>query len=118
VTAATPLVAVLCRVPLVVEGLRDALEEIGDVACFSTGNGESGALLESLRPDAVVVDGDREAASALEFSRSTGAAALYVRLDERRLELAAADGWVAQDVELSPECVRNLLARALFGRQS
>ena len=63
-----PLIVLVCRVELLGEALRGALDEIAEVQMFRAGLGDTDGLLRSLRPDAVVVDDTAEAEAALAFA--------------------------------------------------
>ncbi len=114
--SARPLVAVLIRVPLLLEGLRHELGRVAEIRAIEVRDGESAGLLASIRPDAVVVAEEEPAEAALAFSQATDAPALYLRLAEQTLEVARAGRWERLGDDLSPGSVRNALAGELFGR--
>jgi hypothetical protein len=114
--SARPVVAVLLRMPLVLEGLHDELSRVADVRALVVREGETSGLLASIQPDAVLVDHEESAEAALTFARATDAPAIYVRLPERQLEVARAGEWRLEGAEPSPESIRNLLAGELFGK--
>ena len=112
-----PLIALVCRVELLGEALRGALEEVGDVRVFRAGLGDTEGLLRSLAPDAVVVDDEGEAEAALPFLAQSEAVLVQVSVRDGRLtvdgqRLEGADG------EISPESVRNALVGRLMGKPS
>jgi hypothetical protein len=106
----------LLRTPLVLEGLHDELSRVADVRALVVREGEAPGLLVSMRPDAVVVDDEGSAEAALAFARAAGAAAIYVRLPERQLEVARGGEWRLEGAEPSSESIRNLLVGELFGK--
>ena len=108
-----PVIAVFFRVPMLVEGLRDALRGLGDVRAFPSPAGDPLRLLESLRPDAVIVDGERDAGAALAYAREARIPALYVSSESSALHRAAQQGWERVDGDASPELIRNVLEAAL-----
>jgi len=112
-----PLIALVCRVELLGEALRGALEEVGDVRVFRAGLGDTEGLLRSLAPDAVVVDDEAEAEAALPLLAQSEAVLVQVSVRDGRLtvdgqRLEGADG------EISPESVRNALVGRLMGKPS
>lgn len=116
---ARPLVAVVCAVPLLGEAVAAALE-FADVRTFAEGGGDVKGLLESLDPDAVVVDSETGAAAAEDFAQDHDLPALYVAMRELELRLLRDGTWVrVGDDGPTPEAVRNAVAGALFagGRQ-
>jgi len=113
------LVAVVSSAPLVGEALAASLEPVAEVRWFPAGRGGTAGLLDSLRPDAVVVDDAAEARAATAFARRSGAPLVHVVLDERRLRLLRSGRWVEQKkADLSPDTIRNLLVGGIFGRES
>jgi hypothetical protein len=112
---ATPLVAVLFRVPLVAEAVRDALEGIAETRVFPVRD-EVNGLLASVRPDVVIVDHDDEAAAALEYVEESDAIAFHVRLRDETLSVVSDGAWTTEAEDVSPETIRNAVAGALFGR--
>lgn len=111
-----PLVTVLLRLPLLVDGLSEALARVAEIRAFEVRDGDAAGLLASIRPDAVVVADEESAEAALAFSVSAGARAIYLRLQEQQLEVARGGHWERRDEDLSPESIRNVLAGELFGR--
>jgi hypothetical protein len=112
-----PLVVLVCRVELLGEALRGALDEIAEVQMFRAGLGDTDGLLRSLGPDAVVVDDAAEAEAALAFVIESDAALVRVAYSEERLHLFT-DGEWHDDGGISPEAVRNLLVGRLLGKAS
>jgi hypothetical protein len=108
-----PTIAVLYRLPLLVEALRHALEDVGEVRAFATPSGDPLQLLEALAPDAVVVDSERDAEAALAYAAETHRPALYIPWPELTLQVARATGWEPVAIDLSPEVLAMFLSDAL-----
>jgi hypothetical protein len=104
-----PLVAVLSRVPILVEALTAAFAGIADIHAISSDDGEAEGLVRAFRPDAVVAEGD---AAELVDSHIP---CLRVDFDLQELRLRDADVWRLIDVDLSPEAIRNVLVACLYG---
>lgn len=104
-----PLVAVLSRVPLFVEGVSSVFEGIADVAVVATEAHLAAPLLRAYHPDAVVVEGYPvhlvdEAVPCVQVDLATD------RVDVR------VDGtWTDCGVELAPETIRNLVVATVYG---
>lgn len=119
ISGAQPLVVLICRVELLGEALRGALDEIAEVRMFRAGLGDTDGLLRSLGPDAVVVDDSAEAEAALAFVAESDAALVEVSYRDERLRLFT-DGQWRDDGQggISPEAVRNALVGRLLGKAS
>ena len=114
-----PLVALICRVPLIAEAISSALEEIAEVRVFPGDRGGTDGLLRSLDPDGVVVDSPREAAEAAGFALERGVPLLEVSLVEQRLRVLGPDGWEADgEAAATPEAIRNVLVGRILGREA
>jgi hypothetical protein len=112
------LVAVVSSAPLVGEALAASLESLAEVRWFPSGRGDTAGLLDSLRPDAVVVDSEEEARAATPFARTSRAPLVYVMLEERKVRFLRNGGWEEPaKPDISPEGIRNLLVGRLFGRE-
>jgi hypothetical protein len=114
---AEPLVAVVCRVPLLSEAVKEALEGIATVRPFPAGREDTGGLLQALEPDGVVVDSDEEAHQAAVFARATQSPLVHVSLHDRGLRVFQDGRWHEADEDASPESVRNALVGGLFRRE-
>lgn len=111
-----PLVAVLCAVPLLGEGLASVLDDIAEVRTLPAGRGDTDGLLRSLRPDAVVVDTDEEALAAEDYARASQAPLVHILLRDGKLRLFGLTGWVVRDEGgASTEEIRNILVGGIFG---
>lgn len=111
-----PFVAVLFRVPLLAEGLREAFDGAADVRTFLVRGAEAPALLASLRPDAVIVDAARVADAALGYAVETGAPALHVDLPAGSVAVVRGGRWERLSSDGSPESIRNELVGRLQQR--
>ena len=111
-----PVIAVVYSVPLVVEGLADALRGFGKVRAFPAKGGDVAGLLESLRPAAVVVDREDEALLGARYARGAGVPVLHINLRTRSLRLFRDGRWETEArLDTSPQAVRNLLVAAIYG---
>jgi hypothetical protein len=114
--AKRPLVALVCRVPILCEALTGALEDVLTVQSFQP-SGDTGGLLRSLRPDGVVVDSDEEAAQTEEYARESGAPVVLIALEARVLRVLRDGRWEEPaDATASSEGVRNVLVGGIFGK--
>lgn len=113
-----PLVAVVCAVPLLGEAMMSALD-FAEVRSFSVHGGDVTGLLESLRPDAVVVDSEDGAAGAMSYAAHRALPVLRVCVRERTLSVLRDGVWERVDDEdgPTPEAIRNRVAGALFARE-
>lgn len=116
--AERPLVAVVCAVPLLFEGLRHALGEVARVQFFPAAH-ETAGLLRWIRPDAVIVDDDATAESASRFARELGVPLLHLSVRERRVRVFESGTWLAaaDSDDATPETVRDVLAGSLYARR-
>lgn len=113
-----PLVAAICRVPLLCEALSEALDGIADVRSFPARTTETGSLLEVLVPDAVVVDTDEQAAEAAAYAKDTGAPLVHVSLRPPRITVFRDGEWTELEGEqATAEAVRNVLVASLLRRE-
>jgi hypothetical protein len=114
-----PLIVLICRVELLGEALRGALDEIAEVRMFRAGLGDTDGLLRSLAPDAVVVDDSVEAEAARAFVTESDAALVHVSYHDERLRLFVEGEWRDEGQGgISPEAVRNALVGRLLGKAS
>ena len=110
---ARPLVAVVCRVPLVSEALKGAFDGIARVLRLPAGAPDLPGLVRSLGADALVVD----SAAAVEVL-AEGASVPLVHLDlrGRRVRLLRGGEW-SETTDDSIPSIRNLLVSALIGKE-
>jgi hypothetical protein len=113
-----PLVVAVCSVPLVHEALAAALEGFADVQPFPAGRGDTAGLLGSLRPAAVVVDSDEEAAQAETYARECDCPVVHLSLRQQTMRLFRGQGWEEEPTGVSPDAIRNLLVGELFGARA
>src|SRR5690348_9136272 len=113
------LIAVVCTVPMVFEGLRDELASIAEVRAFPARHGTSD-LLRLVEPDIVVVDCDEEAEDAVPFANEYGLPLVHVAVRDGQLRVYKDGVWrSAGGAEgATPEMVRNVVAGGLFARSS
>jgi hypothetical protein len=112
-----PLVAVVCKVPLLCEALVAALDSIAEVRRFPAGRGDLGGLLRWLRPDAIVVDTEEEAGEAEAFARESGSPLVHVSLADRKIRVLGEGGWEEpHHGDASPEAIRNAIVGSLLAR--
>lgn len=113
-----PLVAVVCRAPVVSEAVVSSLESIAEVRAFSAGLGDTAGLLRSLLPDGIVVDDEAEAAEAEAYARESGSLLLHVALPEGRMRVLKGGIWEELgESNTSTETIRNIIVGAIFGRK-
>lgn len=116
-SSAKPLVVAVCAVPLLLEALTSALEDIAEVQSFPAHRGDTIGLLRGLKPDAVVVDADDEAEAAASFAYGSNSPILHISLEERKLRVLRNGDWEdAGNGGTSSEDIRNILVAGLFAR--
>jgi hypothetical protein len=112
-----PVVVAVCAVPLLLEGLTAALEDIAEVRTFPAHRGDTIGLLRGVMPDAVVVDQEDEAEAAASFAHESNSPILHISLKDRRLRILRNGGWEeAGNGGTSPEAIRNILIASLLAR--
>jgi hypothetical protein len=111
-----PLVALICCVPLIAEGIRPELE-FAEVHSFK-GERDTAGLLRSLEPELVIVDSSADAREASAYALDRDAAVLHVSVRSRTLRLFQSGAWkqVGATGAATPESVRNVAAGTLFAR--
>ena len=113
-----PLVAVICRLPILGAALSDALDSVADVHSFPAQRGDTAGLLRWLEPDGVVVDTDEEAAQAAAFASAHDLPVVHVAVRDRKLRVLRGGQWEEPaDAGASPEGVRNVLVGGIFKRR-
>lgn len=116
-TGARPLVAVICRVPLIGEALASTMDAIAEVRPFPADGGDTDGLLRSLQPNAVVVDCDEEAEAAEAYARDSEAPLVCVHVRQERIRVFTNGVWQDREGGISPEEIRNILVGGIFGRK-
>jgi hypothetical protein len=103
-----PLIAVVARVPLFVEALAAAFDDLADVQAVRLVDGELEGLLAALRPDAVVVEAGQEPGFTVEVPL------LHVDLERQAVRSRAGEDWTQHEIDLSGEAIRNVVLAAMF----
>jgi hypothetical protein len=111
-----PLVALVCSVPLIGEGILPELE-FAEVHSFK-GERDTAGLLRSLEPDLVIVDSSADAREASAYALDRDSAVLHISVRSRTLRLYQRGVWkqVGATGAATPESVRNVAAGTLFAR--
>lgn len=111
-----PLVALICSVPLIGEGIRPELD-FADVHSFR-GDRDTAGLLRSLKPDVVIVDGSADAEVAGTYATEHEIPVVHISVRPRLLRVFQRGEWeqMATTDGPTPETVRNLVAGTLFAR--
>ena len=114
-----PLIALVCSVPLLVEAVSAALE-FAEVRAFSGDHGDTAGLLRWLRPDAVVVDSERDANEAAAFALERGLPVVHLSVRAQTLRVFHQGSWtmVGSGEDPTPEVIRNVVAGMLFAREA
>jgi hypothetical protein len=113
----SPLVVVVCSVPMIVEALRETLATFADVQSFPARTGTAG-LLRSIRPAAAVVDNNDDRAEAEDVARELGFPLVHISLTQRRIRVFRGGEWHVAGVDdaVRPETVRDAIAAGLFAK--
>ena len=111
-----PLVALICCVPLIGEGVLPELE-FAEVHSFK-GKRDTAGLLRSLEPDLVIVDSSVDAREASAYATESDSAVLHISVRSRSLRLFRHGVWkqVGTSESATPDAVRNVVAGTLFAR--
>ena len=114
--ATLPVVAVFYRVPLVAEALTGAFEGMAEVRAFPANDGDTAGVLRWLRPDAVVVDDEGAAESAIPHVADEGGLLVHVSVFDGVVRVYK-NGWEVADADgSSPDSIRNLVIGSLLRR--
>lgn len=114
-----PVVALLCRVPMVAEALAGAFEGMAEVRAFPANDGDTAGVLRWLRPDAVVADDASAAENAVPHVALEGGLLVHVSVSDGTVRIFKDDGWETADVDgSSPDSIRNLVIGSLLRRVS
>lgn len=114
--AGQPLVAFVCRAPVLSEALAASLALVADVRSFPAGRPDPEGLIRALRPDAVVVDDVGEAERLAQYARGARTPLVLIAAEADELRVLAPDGWDVVSHGDGIEGIRNLLVAQLFGR--
>jgi hypothetical protein len=101
-------------VPLLCEALAAALENIAEVQAFPAHRGDTAGLLRWIRPDAVVVDDEDEAAQARGWAKRHGLPLVHVSLRDQKLRVLRNGDW-EESPGATAESIRNVLAGSIYG---
>jgi hypothetical protein len=104
-----PLVAVLYRIPLLVEALAAAFEGLAELSAVRRDDSDVDGLIEALKPDALIVE-DREVPG-----RHGQIPAVHVELEGGAVHARRGGEWTQVGVDLTPEAIRNAVLRAMLG---
>jgi hypothetical protein len=115
-SAAQPLVAFVCRAPVLSEALAASLALVANVRTFPAGRPDPVGLVRALRPDAMVVDDDDEAERLAPYARSARTPLILIDAEANQLRVLGTDGWDVVSYGDGIEGIRNLLVAQLFGR--
>jgi hypothetical protein len=113
-----PVVVALSSVPLLSEALASVLDGIAEVQSLPARLSDSVGLLESIRPDALVVETCAELDGVAEFALASGTPLVSVSLHDERVSVFDEGRWTeAPAGAASAESIRNVVAGTLFGRR-
>jgi hypothetical protein len=114
--AAQPLVAFVCRAPVLSEALAASLALVADVRSFPAGRPDPEGLIRALGPDAIVVDDPDEADRLAPYARAARSPLVLIAGDANELRVLRNNGWDVVSYGDGIEGIRNLLVAELFGR--
>jgi hypothetical protein len=114
--AAQPLVAFVCRAPVLSEALAASLALVADVRSFPAGRPDPEGLVRALRPDALVVDDVDEAERLAPYARGARTPLVLIAAEADELRVLGPAGWDVVSRGDGIEGIRNLLVAQLFGR--
>jgi hypothetical protein len=115
-SAAQPLVAFVCRAPVLSEALAASLALVADVRSFPAGRPDPEGLVRALRPDALVVDDVDEAERLAPYARGARTPLVLIAAEANELRVLGPEGWDVVSHGDGIEGIRNLLVAQLFGR--
>lgn len=114
--AAQPLVAFVCRAPVLSEALAASLALVADVRSFPAGRPDPEGLIRALAPDAIVVDDANEAERLASYARAARSPLILIAADANEVRVLRRGGWDVVSHGDGIEGIRNLLVAELFGR--
>jgi hypothetical protein len=114
--SAQPLVAFVCRAPVLSEALAASLAHVANVRTFPAGRPDPVGLVRALRPDALVVDDREEAERLAPYARSARTPLVLIAAEANELRVLGPEGWNVVSYGDGIEGIRNLLVAHLFGR--
>jgi hypothetical protein len=113
-----PLVAFVCRAPVLCEAVAEALADVAEVQAFPAGRPDPEGLIAALRPDALIVDEDGEAERLTRYARAAQTPLVLIAAETNEVRVLGPDGWALADHGDGIEGIRNLLVAQLFGRST
>jgi len=113
--AAQPLVAFVCRAPVLSEALAASLALVADVRSFPAGRPDPEGLIRALRPDAIVVDDCDEADRLAPYANAARTPLVLIAVQANELRVLGSGGWDVVSYGDGIEGIRNLLVAQLFG---
>lgn len=115
-SASQPLVAFVCRAPVLSEALAASLALVANVRTFPSGRPDPVGLVRALRPDALVVDDRDEAERLAPYARSARTPLVLIDAEANELRVLGTEAWDVVSYGDGIEGIRNLLVAQLFGR--
>jgi hypothetical protein len=116
-TKRQPLVALLYSVPLLREALEATLDSVVELRAFPAQRADVAGLLRSVKPDAVVVDDEAEAAAVRGWAKRHGRPLVHVSLRDQKIRVLR-DGTWEESAGAAAESIRNILAGSLYGQRN
>jgi hypothetical protein len=113
-----PLVAVICRAPILSVAVADALDGVATVKCFPARHGDTEGLLRGLDPDAVVVDCDDDARAAAAFAADSDSPVVHLSLRRATMSVLEDGAWRESDEGATPSAIRNAIVKQVYGRRA
>ncbi len=113
--AGQPLVAFVCRAPVLSEALTASLALVANVRSFPAGRPDPEGLVRALRPDALVVDDRAEADRLATYARSARTPLILIAAEDNELRVLGSEGWDVVTYGDGIAGIRNLLIAQLFG---
>ena len=115
---AEPLVVVISRLPILREALSESFAGIAEVRHFPAERAELDGLLESIDPDAVVVDGEEAANTAAAFARGSRVPVVHLSLHDQSLRVFDGGSWSTREGGGgTAESVANAVLGGMYGRR-
>ena len=114
--AAQPLVAFVCRAPVLSEALAASLALVADVRPFPAGRPDPEGLIRALRPDAIVVDDCDEGDRLAPYANAARTPLVLIAAHANEVRVLGSHGWDVVSYGDGIEGIRNLLVAQLFGK--
>jgi hypothetical protein len=116
-TKRQPLVALLYSVPMLREALESALDSVVELRAFPARRGDVAGLLRSVKPDAIVVDDEKEADAVRAWAKRHGRPVVHVSLRDQKIRVLQNGSW-EESAGAAAESIRNVLAGSLYGQRN